>query len=162
MRRTTLIDRVKSELERAQTGQELQISEKMWLAALNLDTEVPDGMTLFTRFTADRSLVGKGRLLLSGATALTEQVMDLITRIGDQENTVQEMELARNFASIASRQILREGDICPIAHTLVVRAFEINPELFPEDLHADLYEKGIRVAPRHEGDNQIGGSHERK
>lgn len=160
MRRDTLVDRVKNELERAQKGEDLQISATMWLAALNLDTDQPDGLTLFARFSSDQSLMGKGRLWLSGATSLTEQVRDLITKIGDekQTHTPQEMELAQSFALIATRQILREGDICPIAHDLVVRAFEVNPEFFPPELHDELYQKGIR---KPEGDNP-GRSHERK
>ena len=138
MSKVTMIDRVKSELARAKAGEDLTITGDMWLAGLNLQSDTPDGLTLFSRFTTGMSLVSKGRLVLSGATNLTDTLMDVLIKIQDGTNTDQELQLARNFSLVATRQIVREGDICPIAHRLAVSAFEIRADFFPDEIHPYL------------------------
>lgn len=71
-------------------------------------------------------------------------IEDVLTHMAKEESTPQEEALAVNLSKVAVKQVMREGDICPMGTKLCLDLSVIRPKLIPPNVSAILVDKVIR------------------
>lgn len=141
--RINLAAKIRDEMARARQGENLQISGGQWLELFHLEGDEPDSKTMMDRLTEGRHLLGKWRYVVKEVAPVFDQMTKVVRRLSVDQITPQEEELAQNFATVASRQMLREGDICPGASFLATMTYLARPRYFPKELHPVLNRKVV-------------------
>lgn len=100
-------------------GQTPDVFRSEMLRVLHLNGAQPDGLTLADRFAGNDNLSPKNFAALMGTVRGIDRLIE-----GANDGTINPMQklLAKDLAVIASRQIEREHDVCPLAADFVMRA----------------------------------------
>ncbi len=151
--RLSPLNLLSSDLARVREGSMPQISVEDLLRSMKLDGPYPDGLTLMERvLDLDTNLsilqiigsIAIGFNKLREVQVLAGDIEDVLTHMAKEESTPQEEALAVNLSKVAVKQIVREGDICPMGTKLCLDLSVIRPKLIPPNVSAILVDKVIR------------------
>ncbi len=134
-----------------ETPQVLVIPPDVLLSELKLDSNEPDGRTLLERLA---DVDSKSLKFIFRSTAdLEEKLQDIETLVMSMEERLAmgeallsyEEEVMKNLVSVLDRQIVIEGDICPMAHSIALAVFNYRPEYFSDEAQEFLMNSSIHI-----------------
>lgn len=135
----SLLNIMKEDITTAKEGKPLQHTTRDWLQLLELDGDTPDGKTFLLRFTPGKSFLGRAKFLLRDVGPVVNEMYMLLGRLATEDVKPQEEELAKIFAEITSRQLLREGNICPTVEDIATMTYLLRPDYFPAEVQDEIY-----------------------
>lgn len=116
---------LQQDLERALVGETPLTEKEKYLELFQLDGPFSDGKTFAERIIP--SLAFGSIRKLSNILTLLEILMQMY-----EEKNTQVEPMIIVLAAIGDRQIVREGDVCPLAKKLALRLMKIKPDFFSQ------------------------------
>ena len=149
-RQEDITHRINYAVQQAAHGEGASFSAEVLLGELGLAGDDPDGFTLLDRLTAGNREVHTMR----GAVTLLHNAAMLFRLTNERAANSAQEDIARALGWVLTRQVMREGNICPAAQALVedCRRDDIIPPcvsdtvaLVSDDGMQEAWEQGVIV-----------------
>lgn len=125
------------------------LTQQAMLGLLHLDEPNRDGKSLADRFLGSDNILDKICPPSNESMYVVKQTLvligQLLSRLAEGNETDYQREVATNLVAVAEKQIVREGDVCPIAAQLYLNIGETRPEMVNRQIYERLaLEAGLR------------------
>jgi hypothetical protein len=124
----------------AQNGDRPTFTQDSLLHSLRLDGENPDGLALVDRLSGGK----KGFTVMRAVVSVIKPTIDLLRATNEHTANPAQEELALALGAVVTRQVRREGDVCPGASMMAQSS--TREDIIPIDVKLRLAD--IEATPR--------------